>query len=158
MELLRFDWELLVVSLVRVGLAFLFTLPTAWERERSTRIMGLRTFPLVAVASCGYVLVAIAVVGEGADAQARIIQGLMSGIGFLGAGAILKEGATVRGTATAASVWMTGAIGAATAYAHYEVAIVLSLVTFVTLRLLSPAREEKARADERAGDDSTGGG
>lgn len=66
--------------------------------------MGLRTFPLVAVASCGYVLVALSVSGESDEAQARIIQGLMSGIGFIGGGAILKEGANVRGTATAASI------------------------------------------------------
>lgn len=151
MELLRFDLAFLVTVLVKVGLAFLFTLPIAWERERSTRIMGLRTFPLVAMASCGYVLVAIAVVGEGEDAQARIIQGLMSGIGFLGAGAILKEGATVRGTATAASVWMTGAIGGATAYAQYEVALVLSIVTFLTLRLLAP-HEDKSKAQHEGED------
>jgi len=154
LELVRFDLAFLVTALVKVGLAFLFTLPVAWEREKSTRIMGMRTFPLVAVASCGYVLVAIAVVGEAEDAQARIIQGLMSGIGFLGAGAILKEGATVRGTATAASVWMTGALGAATAYSQYEVAIVLSIVTFLTLRLLSGHEEERAQAQER--DESEG--
>ena len=149
MELLRFDLAFLLAVLLKVGLAFLFTLPIAWEREQSTRIMGLRTFPLVSMASCGYVLVAVAVVGEAADAQARIIQGLMSGIGFLGAGAILKEGATVRGTATAASVWMTGAIGGASAYAQYEVALVLSIATFLTLRLLSRHEEErKAQAKE----------
>jgi len=148
LELFRFDLAFLVAVLVKIGLAFLFTLPIAWERERATRIMGMRTFPLVAMASCGYVLVAVAVVGGGEDAQARIIQGLMSGIGFLGAGAILKEGATVRGTATAASVWMTGAIGGATAYAQYEVALVLSIATFLVLRLLSQHEEERRQAEE----------
>jgi putative Mg2+ transporter-C (MgtC) family protein len=50
MQWLRFDWALLAVDLFKISIAFLLALPVAWERERSTRIMGLRTFPLVAVA------------------------------------------------------------------------------------------------------------
>jgi putative Mg2+ transporter-C (MgtC) family protein len=115
---------LLAVDLFKIAAAFLLALPVAWERERSTRIMGLRTFPLVAVASCGYVLIAVAVVGAREDAQSRIIQGLMTGIGFIGGGAILKEGAS---SATAASVWTTGALGAAISYAQYEIAILLAV-------------------------------
>lgn len=59
----------------------------------------------------------------------------MAGIGFIGGGAILKKGANVRGTATAASIWITGALGAATAWHRYEVAIALSAMTFATLKL-----------------------
>lgn len=140
MTQLHFDWILFVEYLVKFGAAFLLALPTAWEREQSTRLMGLRTFPLVAVASCGYVLTAVAVVGYGEDAQARIIQGLMTGIGFIGGGAILKEGTNVRGTATAASVWATGALGAAAAYGRYEIALLLAAITFLTLRFLTPVK------------------
>ncbi|MCA9865855.1 MAG: MgtC/SapB family protein [Anaerolineae bacterium] len=132
------DWQQLLVYVAQIAGAFLLVLPVAWEREKSTRIMGLRTFPLVSVASCAYVLIAVSVIGPAADAQSRIIQGLMTGIGFIGGGAILKDGDVVRGTATAASVWMVGAIGAAVGYERYEIAIVLSLVTFLTLRLLTP--------------------
>lgn len=142
MNWLSFDWTMFGSSLLKFGAALLLTLPIAWEREQATRIMGLRTFPLVAVASCGYVLVAIATVGENTDAQARIIQGLMSGIGFIGGGAILKEGANVRGTATAASVWTTGALGAAIAYGEYEIAILLSVINFFTLRVLTAIKRE----------------
>ncbi len=141
MEIQGFSWQQLLTYLIQIGLAFLLVLPVAWERERSTRIMGLRTFPLVSVASCAYVLVAVSVVGPAADAQSRIIQGLMTGIGFIGGGAILKDGDTVRGTATAASVWMVGAIGAAVAYERYEIAVVISLITFLTLRLLTPFKQ-----------------
>jgi putative Mg2+ transporter-C (MgtC) family protein len=147
MDWLRFDWMVFAGYLAKIGVALLLTLPVAWERERSTRIMGLRTFPLVAVASCGYVLIAVAVVGSSADAQARIIQGLMSGIGFIGGGAILKEGANVRGTATAASVWMTGAIGAAVGYAQFEVAILLAVVNFLALWLLTPLEKQLQERD-----------
>jgi putative Mg2+ transporter-C (MgtC) family protein len=145
MDWLRFDWSLFLSVLMRMGVALLLALPVAWERERATRIMGLRTFPLVAVASCSYVLIAVAVVGSGDDAQARIIQGLMTGIGFIGGGAILKEGASVRGTATAASVWATGALGAAAAYAQYEIAVLLATINFLALWLLTPLEK---RLDE----------
>jgi putative Mg2+ transporter-C (MgtC) family protein len=143
MDWLRFDWAFLAMTAVKIVVAFLLALPVAWERERATRIMGLRTFPLVAVASCGYVLVAVALVASDSDnAQARIIQGLMGGIGFLGGGAILKEGTNVRGTATASSVWMMGALGAAVGFSRYEVALILSLITYLTLRFLTPLEEE----------------
>ncbi|MBD2725525.1 MgtC/SapB family protein [Nostoc sp. FACHB-892] len=149
MEVFRFDWGQFGIDLLKLGIAFLLTLPIAWEREQSTRIMGLRTFPLVAVASCGYVLIALAVIGASEDGQARIIQGLMSGIGFIGGGAILKEGVNVRGTATAASVWTTGAIGSAIAYSRYEIAILLSLVNYLTLRILTPIERQTGKADQR---------
>jgi uncharacterized membrane protein YhiD involved in acid resistance len=59
----------------------------------------------------------------------------------------LKEGATVRGTATAASIWTTGALGAAVAYNQYELALLLSLVTYLTLRLLTPLEQQINKAD-----------
>jgi putative Mg2+ transporter-C (MgtC) family protein len=136
------DWALVVSHFMSIAVAYLLALPVAWDREKSAQSAGLRTFPLVAVASCGYVLVAARVLEGHVDSQSRIIQGLITGIGFIGGGAILKEGANVRGTATAASVWNTGAIGAAVAFARYEIAIVLSLINFVTLRWLTPLKEE----------------
>lgn len=154
MQTSGFDWNDLVSTALKVLAAFALAFPIAWERERSTRVMGLRTFPLVAVASCVYVLMAIAVVGEDADPQARIIQGLMGGIGFIGGGAILKEGTSVRGTATAASVWSTGALGGCVAYGLYDIAIVLSVVNYLILRVLTPlgqkldAQEQQSRAPE----------
>ena len=132
------DWQQFLDPLWKLALAFLLALPIAWERERSTRIMGLRTFCLVSLASCGYVLIAIRVVGLDADPQARIIQGLLTGIGFIGGGAILKEGANVRGTATAASIWTTGAVGAAAGYAEIEIAVLLGTLNYLVLRLLTP--------------------
>jgi putative Mg2+ transporter-C (MgtC) family protein len=90
-----------------------------------------------------------------AEAVARVVQGVMTGIGFIGGGAILKHGANVRGTATDASIWTTGAIGAAVVYGRYEIALVLTLTTFVTLRLLT---ELKTGAGEEAdGDDARDG-
>ncbi len=141
MDFITLDWQQLLTYLLQIAAAYVLVFPVGWERERSTQIMGLRTFPLVAVASCAYVLIAVAVVGPESDAQSRIIQGLMTGIGFIGGGAILKDGDTVRGTATAASVWTVGAVGAAVGYGRYEIAILLALINFLTLRLLSPLKQ-----------------
>jgi putative Mg2+ transporter-C (MgtC) family protein len=63
-------------------------------------------------------------------------------MGFIGGGAILKTGDTVRGTATAASLWATGAIGVACALNTYDVAVILSAITLLTLRVLAPFKAE----------------
>jgi len=70
---------------------------------------------------------------------------LITGIGFIGGGAILKDGATVTGTATAASVWNAGVIGAAVAMDHYGIAITLAVLNLITLRALLPLKRWLAR-------------
>lgn len=120
--------------LTHLGAAFLLALPIAWDRQRSTRLAGLRTFPLVALASCGFVLAGRVALGDHPDAQARILQGLMTGIGFIGGGAILKGKREVRGTATAASIWATGLIGAVAGYALWSIALAVSALTLLVLR------------------------
>jgi len=144
------EWAWVVRNLAHVGAAYLLALPVAWDRERSARSAGLRTFPLVAVASCGYVMMTHRLFADSPDAQARVLQGLMTGIGFVGGGAILKKGADVRGLATAASIWNTGAVGAAVAFARYEIALVLSLLNFLTLRFLTPLKENLKDDDRDA--------
>lgn len=137
-------------------LAFVLALPAGWDREKETRTMGVRTFPLVAVASAGFVLIGRAIVGDDSAAHARILQGLMTGIGFLGGGAILKDGDRVRGTATAASIWATAGIGAATAHGRIEIAIVLSLVCFALLRYMKPFSKQVEHGAEALADEAKG--
>jgi len=148
------QWSLILNDFLKIIAAFALAMPIAWERERSTRIMGLRTFPLVALASCGFILVARQVIGPDGEAQARIIQGLMTGIGFIGGGAILREGGAVRGTATAASIWITGAMGAAVAHERYEIAVLMSAATFLTLNFLKPHRTDEQAEREEVDDKS----
>ena len=146
------DWAQVVESLVRVVVAFVLAIPVGWERERGTSSAGLRTFPVVAMAACGYALLVKTMPDATADSQARLLQGLIAGIGFIGGGAILKNGSNVRGIATAASVWNTGAIGASVAYGREEIAIVLSLLNFLTLLVLTPL--EKRLHSSRDDDDN----
>src|SRR5437763_9532177 len=90
--------------ILKVLIAFALALPTGFERFKHDRSAGLRTFPLVALASCAYMLAA-SQVGLDTASQSRILVGVMTGIGFIGGGSILKEGTSVHGTATAASLW-----------------------------------------------------
>jgi len=140
------DFHVLAAHAAKVALAYLLALPVGWEREQAMHSVGVRTFPLVAMASCGYVLLADSATGSDPAARSRIIQGLTTGIGFIGGGAIMQSRGNVHGTATAASIWNTGVIGAAVAEAHYETAIILSLLNLITLRLLLPL---KGRIDNR---------
>lgn len=137
-EAFSFDWQLAVIHLLRILIAFVLAIPIGWERHKSERSLGLRTFPIVAMAACGFMLITNHLPNTNAETQARLIQGLITGIGFIGGGAILKEGTNVRGLATASSIWCTGAIGAAVAFNRIEIGIVLSLIMFTTLRLLTP--------------------
>ena len=126
--------------LIYLAVAYALALPIGWNREREERSAGLRTFPLVSMAACGFVMVAIEVLGIESEGQARILEGLITGIGFIGGGAILKQGDRALGTATAASLWATGAIGAAVGYGQLDIAVILSLVLFLTLSLLAPLK------------------
>ena len=128
--------------LLALGLAYLLALPIGWNRERAERSAGLRTFPLVAIATCGIVQATEHVLQGHPEGTARIIEGLMTGMGFIGGGAILKQDNSVRGTATAASLWATGATGAAVGLGAYDVAVMISAFTFVTLSLLAPFKQE----------------
>lgn len=126
------------MNLTQIGITYLLTVLIGWEREAEAHSAGLRTFPLVGMASCGYLLI-LGANPTSAD-QSRVLQGLITGIGFVGGGAILKEGVTVRGTATAASVWNAGVIGASVAMRHYGIAVILALLNLLTLRLLLPLK------------------
>src|SRR4051812_9009656 len=96
-----------VVYVLKVLAAYALALPMGWEREHDERSAGIRTFPLVAIASCGYVLAGTVFFANHPDAQSRVIQGLIGGIGFIGAGTILRVAGQVEGTATAASLLVT---------------------------------------------------
>ena len=129
--------------------ALVLALPIGWNRERNARIMGIRTFPLVSVGACAYVLIAAEFIGPDADpdAMARILQGLMTGIGFVGGGAILKHKNSVSGTASAASIWVVGAIGAAAGLGYWGHAIVLAIINLAVVVLFSRLKQDDNPSD-----------
>ncbi len=146
-------WGDLPNHLVRLALAFLLALPIGWNRERDARSAGLRTFPIVAMASCGLAILAIEILGEHSSAQARILEGIFTGVGFVGGGAILKSGSTVHGTATAASILNAGVIGTAVGFGYYDLGLILAVANFLVLTVITPLKKDK---DREQTDDSAG--
>jgi putative Mg2+ transporter-C (MgtC) family protein len=125
------------------------------ERERSRRPAGLRTHVLVSVGSALVMQVSLDMyhitlgTGFGNGDPGRIAAQVISGIGFLGAGTIMREGANIRGLTTAASLWVVAGIGLAAGSGMYLEALVATLIVVLTLKTLS---EVEHRWISRGGD------
>jgi len=124
---------------VRLLLAVILGAAIGYERERRRRAAGLRTHMLIALG------VALVVIAAERSAFAptdlsRVLQGVLAGIGFLGAGAILKRGESeqVKGLTTAASVWATSAIAIAAGLGRATMAIIATIIALLILAVLSP--------------------
>ncbi len=128
------DFGLVWYHFYQIGIAFILALPIALNREYRGTGAGMRTYPLVSIACCAFMLVAMDVF-DGAGAEARVMYGVITGMGFIGGGAIMKQNNRVDGTASAAGLWLTGAIGISVAYARYEIALVLSVMGYLIFQL-----------------------
>jgi putative Mg2+ transporter-C (MgtC) family protein len=149
-------WRSELIDIGKLVLAYALALPVGWYREQEAHSIGVRTFPLVAAASCGYVMVSVPFGQTDVAAQSRVIQGLVTGIGFIGGGAILKADGTagyVHGTATAASIWNFGVVGAAVAQNRYFLAALLAGLNLFALRVLLPLKL-KLDSRKKSGGDS----
>jgi putative Mg2+ transporter-C (MgtC) family protein len=140
-----------LVNAGKLAASFAFALPAGYIGEEETHSAGLRTFPLVAMASCGYLLLAQPAGHPSADVQSRIVQGLLAGIGFIGGGAILRTENHVHGVAAAAGIFCTGVVGAAIAEDRWPMAVLLALLTYVGLRFLLPFKLKLTGADTHGG-------
>jgi putative Mg2+ transporter-C (MgtC) family protein len=146
-------WE----GLLRLGLAALLAGAIGVERELREQEAGLRTHMLVCVGATMFMLVGVYAwadmqlgnqIGVVVD-PSRVASYVVSGIGFLGAGAIIKHGINVRGLTTAASLWVVAAIGVAVGAGMYEFAIATTALVIVALWPLSKLKEViQGRADE----------
>src|ERR671927_389837 len=133
--------QLAVVT--RIAVALLIGGMIGFERTFHGRPAGFRTHSLVCVASALLMLVTVyqgewmtAVPTEAIRTDpTRMAQGIMTGIGFLGAGVIFREGLTVRGLTTSASIWVTAAIGILVGVGFYLPAIVGAVATLMVLAL-----------------------
>src|SRR3982751_4109925 len=119
--------------LLRLAVAAILGGAIGFERELRERGAGLRTHTVVSVGSALFTLVsAYAFVGPHVD-PTRIAAQIVSGIGFLGAGAIIRQGLSVRGLTTAATLWLVAAIGMASGAGYYDAAIIATLGAIITL-------------------------
>jgi putative Mg2+ transporter-C (MgtC) family protein len=131
------DPEQITRILVRLLLAALLGGVLGYEREQQGKAAGIRTHMLVAMGAAMFVLVPQQG-GMGIADMSRVVQGVIAGIGFLGAGAIIKSksGENVHGLTTAAGVWMTAAIGIACGLGRESTAVISTLLALGVLSLV----------------------
>jgi putative Mg2+ transporter-C (MgtC) family protein len=114
------------------------------EREMRHKAAGLRTNLLIALGAALFTVMSIELSGPRGD-PARIAAQIVTGIGFLGAGAIMRTGSGVQGLTTAATVWVNAAIGVAAGGGSYHLAFIATGITLVTLVVLPPLERLIAR-------------
>ena len=135
-------WE----GLLRVSLAMLLGALIGLERERRRQPAGFRTHTVLAVGSALICIVSLfmpSVYGSGLNVDpSRIASQVVSGIGFLGAGAILRMGVSVKGLTTAASLWTTAGIGLAVGAGMYVLSVFSTLILLLVLSLMSKIERE----------------
>lgn len=153
------DVEQVTRVVVRLLMAILLGALLGWNRERQDSFAGLRTHMLVALGAALFVLVPQQM-GMGPDAISRVLQGLVSGIGFLGAGAVLKlsDAGQIRGLTTAASIWTTAAIGITAGLGLEATAILCTVLAWVILSLLVRLEALIDKRQGRQSDQNTPGG
>lgn len=150
------DWETEILMAARTILAALLGGLIGFERERHGREAGIRTYAAVALGACVFGLVSAHVVGS-AD-PTRIAAGVVTGVGFLGAGVILREQGRVAGLTTAATIWATASVGLAVAYGMYVLALLTATIVFALLavhhlpswgRLKGKAKDHHSHPEKR---------
>ena len=127
------DWNLETLMAFRAVLAVALGGFIGWERERHGREAGIRTYGAVALGACVFALIATHVT---AGSNPHVIAaGVVTGVGFLGAGVILREGGNIVGLTTAATLWATASVGLAIGYGMYVLGMLVSVIVFGLLAL-----------------------
>ena len=138
--------------LIRLVAATLLGAIIGIQRERTRKPAGLRTHVLVSLATAAFVIAGSSF-GMTTEGLSRMIQGIITGIGFIGAGSILKlsEQHQIKGLTTAASVWMTAAIGVTIGLGSLGIALMITVlaVGILALEKFEHRIEEKRRSDEQ---------
>lgn len=134
--------------LLRLALAMLLGSVIGFERERSGKPAGVRTHGMVSLGAALFAVVSLYGFG-GAGDPARVAAQVVAGIGFLGAGAILHERGSVQGLTTAASLWVTAAIGLAVGTGMALMSLATTVLVFVLLRFGPRPKPKAAPGDER---------
>lgn len=136
----------------RLGLALLLGAAIGWDRQRAGKAAGLRTHMLISLGACLFVLVQLGL-GPQADALSRTIQGIATGIGFLGGGVILhhansdEKGKRISGLTSAAAIWATAALGIAAACVLWRTALLAAGAALITLVLVKGAETTLFKPD-----------
>ena len=138
-DIFRFSVGTEVEMAIRLLLAAIFGAAVGYEREHSEKPAGMRTLALVSLGAAAFTLASIHGFGLSSD-PARIAAQVVTGVGFLGAGTILRSGLTVRGLTTAASIWAIAGIGVAVGTGMYILSAVGTFLILVILHFLPRGR------------------
>jgi len=143
------DLRQFIHVLIRLTAAVLLGAVIGLQRERAGKPAGIRTHIL---ATLGTTVVILACTGYGmsSDGISRVVQGLVTGIGFLGAGAILKldEKRDIKGLTTAASIWITAAIGVAVGLGGLGLALLTTLLSMMVLAIIGALELDFLKRDQ----------
>jgi putative Mg2+ transporter-C (MgtC) family protein len=131
------DLSIYFEEAAQVSAAFIIGAIIGLEREFRSKPAGFRTMILICVGSCLFTILSKE---SNTTSPDRIASNIVTGIGFIGAGVIFKEGITVNGLTTAALIWITAALGMAIGYHNYPLAIVVSSMVVITLFVLEPVQ------------------
>src|SRR5205807_6010866 len=144
------DSKQLARVIIRLVAATLFGAIVGIQRESTRKPAGLRTHILVSLATAAFVI-SCSGVGMSLDGLSRVIQGIVTGIGFIGAGSILKLGEQheIRGLTTAASVWMTAAIGVTVGLGNLGIGLMITILALVILALEKLEHQVEKKQTER---------
>lgn len=120
-------------ELIKIGLAFVVGAAVGIERELRSKPAGFRTMIMICVGSCLFTILSKEVTDISPD---RIASNIVTGIGFIGAGVIFKEGMSINGLTTAALIWVTAALGMAAGYGNFLMVGIVSALVLFTLFVL----------------------
>lgn len=134
-DIFRFSVGTELEMAIRLVLSALFGAAVGFEREHAEKPAGMRTLALVSLGAAIFTLVSMYGFFGPAD-PSRIAAGVVTGVGFLGAGTILREGLNVRGLTTAASIWAIAAIGVAVGAGMYILSAVGTVLTVIILHFI----------------------
>jgi putative Mg2+ transporter-C (MgtC) family protein len=129
------DLSIYFEEAAQVSAAFIIGAIIGLEREFRSKPAGFRTMIIICVGSCLYTILS-----KESNTTDRIASNIVTGIGFIGAGVIFKEGITVNGLTTAALIWVTAALGMAIGYHNYPLAIVVTAMVVIALFVLEPVQ------------------
>lgn len=147
-SLFDFDWDVMLAYTVQMVLAFGLVLPVGFNRESSRQSIGLRTFPLVSLASCCFTLLGFELNGDDNSLMGEVLGGIITGIGFVGGGAILQKDDRIEGTSTAAAIWAAGCVGVAVAMGRLEIAVLISVFMVGIFYFVSPLKQKLSKEND----------
>jgi putative Mg2+ transporter-C (MgtC) family protein len=127
----------LIDQLIKIAIALALGALIGFEREWSRKPAGLRTHLLVSLAACLMTITSFSF-----EMPSRIVEGIIAGIGFLGAGTIIAAGKDIKGLTTAAGLWIVCMVGISVGTGRYALAAIVAVVAFLILRMREVMKKE----------------